>query len=406
MAKKLTNVYMNPKEEQGGRRILMETEETPKTKQPKPAKSTKQDHGHGGWRFFRPIVITVVSLVLVVGMVAYGYNYLMGKYFAPVDEANSAPVEVTIPKAASLTTIAQILYDNDVIRDKNVFKLYTDFSDMSYKLKAGTYELSKDMTFDDIIYTLMKGEPASPVTDITLTEGMTVETMAQTLVDKGIYENDTQFLALCKDGTDFSNYPFIEDVIQKEDDRAYALEGYLFPDTYQIYTDSSEEVVIRKLLDRFDQIFTNEYISKADELGFTIDQVVTLASIIEKEGKPKDFKKISAVLHNRLAQDMPLQSDATLQYATGLKKLLFTDSEKETDSPYNTYQNKGLPVGPICNPSKNAIEAALFPDEQYMEEGYLYFSLTTPESGDLVFAKTLEEHNENVDKWSPYWTTE
>jgi UPF0755 protein len=235
---------------------------------------------------------------------------------------------------------------------------------------------------------------------------MTVETMAQTLVDKGIYENDTQFLALCKDGTDFSNYPFIEDVIQKEDDRAYALEGYLFPDTYQIYTDSSEEVVIRKLLDRFDQIFTNEYISKADELGFTIDQVVTLASIIEKEGKPKDFKKISAVLHNRLAQDMPLQSDATLQYATGLKKLLFTDSEKETDSPYNTYQNKGLPVGPICNPSKNAIEAALFPDEQYMEEGYLYFSLTTPESGDLVFAKTLEEHNENVDKWSPYWTTE
>ena len=348
----------------------------------------------------------MISLALVGGVIAYGYNYLADKYFSPVDTANSQTIEVTIPKAASLTTIAQILYDNDVIRDKNVFKLYTDFSDMSYRLKAGTYALAKDMTYDDIIYALMKGEPAAPVTDITLTEGMTVETMGQTLVDNGIYKDDTRFLELCRDGMDFSNYPFIEDVILKDDGRAYVLEGYLFPDTYQIYTDSGEEVVIRKLLDRFDQIFTNEYISKADEMGLTIDQVVALASIIEKEGRPKDFKKISAVLHNRLNQDMPLQSDATLQYATGLKKLLFTDAEKETDSPYNTYQNTGLPIGPICNPSKNAIEAVLFPDEQYMEDGYLYFSLTTPESGDLVFAKTLEEHNENVEKWSSYWTEE
>jgi len=403
LAKKLTNIYMNPKDEPGGRRILMDTEEQPAAK-PQPIKTKKA--GGGIWRIFRPIVISVASLVLVAGLIMYGYNYLTDKYFAPVDSGDTAPIEVTIPKAASLTTIAQILYDNNVIRDKNVFKLYTDFSDMSYKLKAGTYELSKNMTFDDIIYTLMKGEPTSPVTDITLTEGMTLETMAQTFVDKGILKSSATFLSLCKSGMDFSNYPFIADVIGNEDARAFILEGYLFPDTYQVYMDSSEEVIIRKLLDRFDQIFTNDYISKADEMGLTIDQVVTMASIIEKEGKPKDFKKISAVLHNRLVQDMPLQSDATLQYATGIKKLLFTDEEKETQSPYNTYQNKGLPVGPICNPSKNAIEAALFPDEQYMEEGYLYFSLTTPESGDLVFAKTLEEHNANVEKWSPYWTTE
>lgn len=402
MAKKLTNIYMNQKDEPGGRPILMDTEEAPREKVQPPK---VRPSGRGTWGFFRPIVITVISLVLVVGLIAYGYDYLTNKYFAPVDASDTAPVEVTIPKAASLTTIAQILYDNNVIRDKNVFKLYTDFSDMSYKLKAGTYELSKNMTFDDIIYALMKGEPASPVTDIILTEGMTAETMAQTLVEKGIYKDDNAFLTLCTNGTDFSNYPFIADVIAKKDDRAYVLEGYLFPDTYQVYTDSSEEVIIRKLLDRFDQIFTNDYISKADEMGFTIDQVVAMASIIEKEGKPKDFKKISAVLHNRLSLDMPLQSDATLQYATGLKKLVFTDAEKETDSPYNTYQNKGLPVGPICNPGKNAIEAALFPDQDFMEEGYLYFALTTPESGDLVFAKTLEEHNANVDKWSPYWTT-
>ena len=143
MAKKLNNIYIKPKDEPGGRKILMDTEEQPKVK-PKPPKPPKDKKPRGGvWGFFRPVVITVISLVLVTGTIVYSYNYFTEKYFAPVNINDTTPIDVTIPKAASLTTIAQILYDNDVIRDKNVFKLYTDFSDMSYKLKAGTYELSK-----------------------------------------------------------------------------------------------------------------------------------------------------------------------------------------------------------------------------------------------------------------------
>ena len=401
MAKKLnSNIYLNQKDEPQGRKILMDTQEQPKPKLEPPKKQAISI-----WGFFRPIVISVISLVLVVVTIFYGYNYLKEKYFMPVDANDNTAIEVTIPRASSLTTIAQILLDNNVIRDKNVFKLYTDFSDMSYKLKAGTYELSKNMTFDDIIYTLMKGQAASPVTNVTLTEGMTLQTMVETLVNKGAIKDGTKFLSFCKDASDYTDYPFIADVVNKNDERIYDLEGYLFPDTYQLFTNSTEDVIIRKQLERFDEIFTSDYIAKAEEMGLTIDEVITLASVIEKEGLPKDFKKISAVFYNRLAVDMPLQSDATLQYITGLKKLIYNEEEKATESPYNTYEVKGLPVGPICNPGKDAIEAALYPEQQYIDEGYLYFSLTTPETGDLVFAKTLDEHNENLDKWQPFWTT-
>lgn len=401
MAKKLnSNIYLNQKDEPQGRKILMDTQEQPKSKM-EPLKKQSASK----WVFFRPVVIAAISLVVVALTVFYGYDYFKEKYFLPVDVNDSAPITVEIEKASSLTTIAQRLYDSGVIRDKNVFKLYADFSDMSYKLKAGTYELSKNMTFDDIIYTLMKGQAASPVTNVTLTEGMTLQTMAETLVNKGALKDYTKFLALCRDASDYTDYSFIADVVNKNDDRTYDLEGYLFPDTYQLFTNSSEDVIIRKQLDRFDEIFTSDYIAKAEERGLTIDQVITLASVIEKEGLPKDFKRISAVFYNRLAEDMPLQSDATLQYITGLKKLIYNEDEKATESPYNTYENKGLPVGPICNPSKDAIEAALYPEQQFIDEGYFYFSLTTPETGALVFAKTLDEHNENLDEWQPFWTT-
>lgn len=403
MAKKLnSNIYLNQKDEPQGRRILMDTQEQPKTAKPKMEPERKQ--GLTKWLFFRPVVITVISLAVVCGIVFYGYDYFREKYFLPVDPNDSTPITVEIEKASSLTTIAQRLYDYGIIRDKNVFKLYTDFSDVSYKLKAGTYELSKSMTFDDIIYTLMKGEAASPAINVTLTEGMTIDTMAQTLVNKGVLKDSDKFLQLCTDASSYTDYPFIADVINKDDDRKFELEGYLFPDTYQAYPNSSADVVIKKQLDRFDQIFTSDYIAKAEERGLTIDQVITLASVIEKEGRTKDFKRISAVFYNRLDENMRLQSDATLQYATGLKKLTFTEEEKATKSPYNTYENTGLPVGPICNPSKDAIEAALYPDQQYIDDGYLYFCLTTPETGELVFAKTLEEHNKNLDEWQPYWS--
>ena len=137
----------------------------------------------------------------------------------------------------------------------------------------------------------------------------------------------------------------------------------------------------------------------------TRDQVMTLASIIEREASdPEDFAKVSAVFHNRLAKGMKLESCATLNYITGQDRLVFTENEMGIVSSYNTYLNEGLPIGPICNPGAAAIYAALYPDEEYLEEGYLYFCNANPnETRALVFSKTYEEHQENVEKYRPFW---
>ena len=141
----------------------------------------------------------------------------------------------------------------------------------------------------------------------------------------------------------------------------------------------------------------------AAELGMTMDQALTLASMIEKEAKKADFAKVSAVFHNRLNSGMKLQSDPTIHYVTGQRRMALRSSDLQVDSPYNTYKVSGLPVGPICNPSPEAINAALYPDESYVAEKYLYFCSKDPNTGELYFSKTLEEHNQAVSIYSPLW---
>ena len=142
---------------------------------------------------------------------------------------------------------------------------------------------------------------------------------------------------------------------------------------------------------------------RAEEMGYTLDEVVILASMIEKEAKTFDFNKVSAVFYGRLANDMPLHSDATLGYVLKTQSMEFTQEELDIDNPYNTYKYKGLPAGPISNPGTAAMEAVLFPNEQYITEGYLYFCLMDPTTGALAFAKTAEEHAANVEKYKPLW---
>lgn len=139
------------------------------------------------------------------------------------------------------------------------------------------------------------------------------------------------------------------------------LEGFLFPDTYEFYVETSAMTVIERMLNRFSDIYRPEYSLRAEELGMTMNEVISLAAIIEKEGRTSDFASISAVLHNRLDADMYLQSDVTVQYVLGVSRLVLTQDELDVDSPYNLYKNKGLTPGPICAPSRSAIEAALYP---------------------------------------------
>ncbi|MBQ2949351.1 MAG: endolytic transglycosylase MltG, partial [Clostridia bacterium] len=187
------------------------------------------------------------------------------------------------------------------------------------------------------------------------------------------------------------------------DDRLYALEGYLSPNTYEIYTSSSADTIIKRLLSQTEAAYSLSYDERAQELGMTMDEVFALASMIEKEAKTADFAKVSAVFHNRLKKDMTLGSDVTVKYVSGSEKMYLTDSDLDVDSPYNTYRHKGLPVGPICNPSMDAVVAALYPDEQFLAQKYLYFCSTDPDSGSLHFSRTLKEHEAAVAMYRPLW---
>lgn len=370
------------------------------------------------WGTARPFLMFLFSLGIVIVGLLIAFNYINNNYLKPVDAGDKAQVPVDIKRGSSVSTIAQALFDKGLIKNKTVFKFYVDFSDMTSKLKAGTYTLTKDMTMDDIIDVMSRGDGKPKVTKFTVTEGMSVEDMANSLYSKGIIKDKNEFLTLCREGTEFYDYSHISDLDPnagdeepsdtkapdtKKSQRRYMLEGYLFPDTYEIYTDSSNKTIIEKMLTRFGQIFNQTYLDQADEINMTEDQVITLASLIEKEGKPKDFKKISAVFHNRLKQNMKLDSDASLAYALGKKKYRFTAEELKYKSPYNTYDVKGLPPGAIANPGNSAIEAALNPDQQYIDGKYLYFYTINPETGETVFSKTKKEHDKIKAQYADVW---
>ena len=361
------------------------------------------------WRILRPVAAALLSIGLVAIAMIGAIRYVLSHFVYPVDADDNTPIEVVIPNGASASRIASLLYnargqdEPGLIVSTASFKVYVDFTGRANSLKAGTYVLSRNMTIPEIVNILSAGNEARRVTRFTIPEGYTAAEIAQILFESGILEDQEEFLSLCKDNTLLSTGYL--DPITNASDRRYALEGYLFPDTYEIYEDATAADILRKMLNRFAVIFTEEDARRARELNLTTDQIMTLASMIEREaGAAEDFPRVSAVFHNRLRQGMALESCATLSYTLGVKKYTFTEAEMATASPYNTYRNKGLPVGPICNPGRTAIQAALYPEESYLKGGYLYFCNMNPkQTNQLAFARTYEEHRRNVVMYSPFW---
>lgn len=362
------------------------------------------------WRICRPFLIFVISAAVTFGVLSFAVNYALDKYILPVDMNDPTPITVVVENNSSASTIAKLLYEAGgegepgLISNKAVFKIYVDFVGKASKLKAGTYVLSRNMDISQIVDELCKGNPPKRTIRFTVPEGSTIIDIAKILEKAGVITDVEGFYELCKTGSEFKNYSFVENIpVNAEQSRDYALEGYLFPDTYDVFEGSANTIIINKLLMRFLEVFSDDYIARAKELDMSMDDVVTLASIIEREAKPSDFKKVSAVFHNRLSSGDSLGSDAGLQYIYKQNKLILTQEQLENPSLYNTRLYKGLPLGPIANPGKAAIEAALYPDEEYMEDGYYYFCLKDKETGDMVYAKTLEEHEKNVEKYRDQW---
>ena len=357
------------------------------------------------WGVLRPVLVGLTVLVLVAGICITVWNHLYGEFAAPVDAEDASGYEFEITSGQSLNRVSANLEEAGLIRSKTVFKYYCDFAGMGQKIQVGTYTLRRDMTMAEIAEQLTAGDGNPLVRNITLIPGENIEEFVAKLVKNGVLENGDRFLELCRTGEEFKDYYYIADILSggNASQRKYVLEGYLAPNTYEVYTSADEEEIIRKLLSQTEAVFPEEYQEQAETLGMTMDQILTLASMVEKEAKEQDFARVSAVFHNRLRAGMKLESDVTVHYITGVRRMSLTEEDLNRADAYNTYLYRGLPPGPICNPSPAAIKAALYPDQTLVAEKYLFFCAKEPESGELYFSRTLEEHERAVAVYAPLW---
>lgn len=288
-------------------------------------------------------------------------------YF-PLNENSSIHKIVIIPPGTNASEVVNILQGNEIIGKNNyIMRALIKLTKLEEKLKYGEYNLSPAMNMIEILEKLTKGEVV--LYKITIPEGYNCEQIAELLDEKGIVEKEP-FMNLVRNGEK-------------------SWEGYLFPDTYEVPKGYGSENMLKLLLLNFNQVM-DKLKTKIEESQFSLYEIITLASIIEKEAKYNDEKsKVSSVFHNRLKNGMKLQSCATIQYILGKPKEKLEESDLKIDSPYNTYLYKGLPPGPICNPGLDSIIAALEP----AETDWLYFVLG--ENGRHIFSKTYQEHLKN-----------
>ena len=281
------------------------------------------------WRILRPILVFVCSFVIICGLVYTGWQKVDDMFFSPMDSADGQTVSFSVKSGSSLSAVSRNLEEAGLIHNHTVFKYMADFMGMGQKIQSGDYELSRAMSATEILNQLIAGDGKPLTTSITIIPGWTVEDVANYLVEQKILSSADEFLGLCKSGEAYSGYYFIEEMMKTgtASQRKYALEGYLSPNTYEIYTSSSADTIIKRLLTQMEAAYLSGYDERAQELGMTMDEVVTLASMIEKEAKKGDFAKVSAVFHNRLKADMTLGSDVTIKYATGSQKMVLGDSE-------------------------------------------------------------------------------
>lgn len=328
-------------------------------------------------------IIALLAMVLLLP----GCATILEKYNEPVNPENTDEILVAVPKGASTTSIANLLLENELIQNVNAFKTKAKTLELDGKMKAGDYMLSQAMSSEVIIKKIASGEVYEDNVKFTIPEGFETRQIIDKLVEEGLVDRDALIQVLENEPFD---YPFLENV-----DRSYRLEGYLFPDTYIVKRGSSEKEIVSKMLNRFNEIFKQDYYNRAKEMNLSVDEVVTLASIIERETKLADERPIvSSVFHNRIDQKMMLQSCATIQYVLKERKDRLTYDDLEIVSPFNTYQHAGLTPAPIASPGEQAIIAALYP----ADTNYLYFVTTEKHDGSHYFNETLAGHNRDKEK--------
>lgn len=356
-------------------------------------KNKKSDGGYKGTAISSILkaVIYIVAVIIVGGLIGF-YGVMIGNdVFAFVKSDDE--IEITIGENATTADLADALKEAGVIRYPGIFKLYASLRHDSKPYVAGTYTVTPSMNYDTLRKEFHEKIPEATQISITIPEGYNVDQIIDLFIANGIGSREGFVDAI--QNYNFEGYWFLDE-LNPSPDRKYRLDGYLYPDTYYFYSTSSEISVLYKLLDRFGEIFPEEYRTECAEKNMTVDQLVTLASMIQMEAKyESEYGWISSVFHNRLNNPSYetqgyLQSDATTKYGLAEPVEVITSLENQTDTPYNTYTRKGLPAGPITNPSYSAITWALYP----ADTDYYYF--VAKKDGYNLFAKTSREHSLNV----------
>ena len=367
----------------------------------KPAKKKKKSKAKGCLLTF------LVFLVLVAVGGYFGYGYVQ-ESLKPVDASSKDYVTVQIPEGSNVQEIGSTLEKSGLVKHGLIFSLYAKYKNYS-DLKSGYYNLKKSMSTDELIQELEKGgtpEAQAPVlANLTIPEGYTLEQIAQTVGQlQGEFKEPLTadaFLAKAQDETFISQlvakYPnLLGSLPTKDSGVRYRLEGYLFPATYTIKDSTTVESLIDEMVAAMDKAMS-PYYATIKEKNLTVNELLSIASLVEKEGaKTEDRKKIAGVFYNRLNAGMPLQSNIAILYAQGKlgQKISLADDagiDTTIDSPYNVYTHLGLMPGPVDSPSLDAIEASV----NQTKSDYLYF-VANVEDGKVYFATTKEEHDQNV----------
>lgn len=381
--------YSDPREAQKKREVLADAASADRAKLAHELRS--EEKGRKNKSFFRLVWFAMVLMVsLLIGKyMVFGINDMLAVGKQPVN------ITVDVPKNATADQVAQLLYKNGAIKDIAFFKLYGKLTKAPKTYGGGSYQVTTAMDYEALINSIQSNQNRVDTVKVTFTEGMNALDIAAKLEKNGVC-SAKDALSVFNTAKLDGSYDMIS-AITNTSSRYYKLEGYLFPDTYEFFKNEDPVSVAKKLVSNCNQKLTKQMRDKAKEEGYTVDQLVTLASIIQAEAADKDdMYKVSSVLHNRLSSKkvtlQHLDCDSTTFYPYRRKALIPANMRNTYKSKYDTYTVKGLPAGAICNPGSDAINAALNPTDT----DYYYFCHDS--KGKAYYAETLSAHEANLKK--------
>ncbi|MDR1773928.1 MAG: endolytic transglycosylase MltG [Clostridioides sp.] len=330
------------------------------------------------------LILIAVVIVVILGTTIFYFNQI-----GPYDKRDTSKVLVEIPTGSGVSKISSILAKNNLIKSESFFKIKAKMSGEAGNFKAGTYQLDRTLSNEDIINIIVSGKSYNVGTKIVVKEGAIAKEIVTELVDNNL-GNKEKFDSLIKNPVIFyDKYTFLKEA------NATSLEGFLYPATYHFEEGKvSEQQILETMLSKFNDVYKTEIQKMMSGSDKNLYDIIKMASVVEEEAvKDEDRPIIASVFYNRLKTNTPLQSDAIIEYIFQDRKKIVTYDDLKIDSPYNSYKNKGLPPTPIANPGIKSIEAAINP----ANTDYLFF--VTQMDGTNSYSKTYAEHLENVKRF-------